>query len=72
MTRRCRICGCTDAIGCASGCGWVTEDLCDICDTLMWWVARFCARYLPPWRTPRKPARNNGSGVLCARSPRRA
>lgn len=30
---RCRVCGCTQADGCPSGCGWVAgEDLCTGCD----------------------------------------
>ena len=27
----CRVCGCTDRVGCAEGCSWVKEDLCSGC-----------------------------------------
>jgi hypothetical protein len=30
-TRRCRVCGCTDAHGCEDGCYWVEADLCSQC-----------------------------------------
>jgi hypothetical protein len=30
--RRCRVCGCTDELGCAEGCEWVESDLCSQCD----------------------------------------
>lgn len=30
--RRCRVCGCTDDIACATGCWWVDDDLCSSCD----------------------------------------
>lgn len=32
-TPMCRMCGCTDAIGCVGGCAWVTarRDLCSRC-----------------------------------------
>ena len=29
--RRCRACGCTDALACAGGCWWVEADLCSAC-----------------------------------------
>lgn len=29
--RRCRVCGCTDLLGCQDGCSWVEEDLCSAC-----------------------------------------
>jgi hypothetical protein len=29
--RKCRVCGCTDAHGCANGCYWVEWDLCSAC-----------------------------------------
>lgn len=29
--RICRVCGCTDATPCASGCAWVEPDLCSAC-----------------------------------------
>lgn len=29
--RACRVCGCTDAHGCANGCWWVELDLCSNC-----------------------------------------
>lgn len=31
VARRCRTCGCTDAMGCDEGCSWVDEDLCSSC-----------------------------------------
>ncbi len=30
-TRKCRVCGCTDAKACPGGCSWVAEDLCSSC-----------------------------------------
>lgn len=30
-TRRCRVCGCTDAAACEGGCSWVEADLCSAC-----------------------------------------
>lgn len=30
--QRCRRCGCTTWYGCADGCHWVAEDLCNLCD----------------------------------------
>jgi len=30
--RTCRVCGCTDAHGCANGCFWVEDDLCRNCN----------------------------------------
>lgn len=30
--RTCRVCGCTDAHGCANGCFWVEDDLCSNCN----------------------------------------
>lgn len=29
--RHCRVCGCTDAVGCPEGCEWAGEDLCSEC-----------------------------------------
>ncbi len=29
--RVCRVCGCTDDMGCEGGCSWVEEDLCSNC-----------------------------------------
>ena len=31
---RCRVCGCTDLLGCEGGCSWVEEDLCSTCAEL--------------------------------------
>jgi hypothetical protein len=31
LTRRCRICGCTDARACPGGCWWVGPDICSAC-----------------------------------------
>lgn len=31
LTRRCRVCGCTDERACPGGCSWVEEDLCSAC-----------------------------------------
>jgi hypothetical protein len=28
---RCRMCGCTDAVGCPGGCSWTEDDLCSLC-----------------------------------------
>lgn len=28
LERRCRLCGCTDEVGCAEGCWWVTDNQC--------------------------------------------
>jgi len=30
-TRHCRVCGCTEALGCIDGCYWVEDDLCSQC-----------------------------------------
>lgn len=30
-TGHCRVCGCTDSLGCPGGCYWVEEDLCSQC-----------------------------------------
>lgn len=30
-SRRCRGCGCTDNFGCALGCWWLEDDLCNLC-----------------------------------------
>lgn len=30
-TWKCRVCGCTDATPCPSGCAWVEKDLCSQC-----------------------------------------
>jgi len=30
--RRCRVCGCSNAVACEGGCEWVEENLCSKCD----------------------------------------
>lgn len=29
--RSCRVCGCTEALGCLEGCHWIEDDLCSVC-----------------------------------------
>lgn len=41
--QRCRICGCTQARGCASGCSWVEVDLCSVCQVIRDVVLVLCA-----------------------------
>ncbi len=42
----CRVCGCTDEMGCAEGCGWADEDR-TLCDSVVCLLVETLAAALP-------------------------